>query len=346
VTLRIWSRGEVRDVKVAGGGPSGLRLVRTASPLLCQRENLLGELPLRALVFPPGSYLFVLREEGFEDLRVPVYLDPQTTEDDRSTRIEVRAAMLPDGASPEGYIWVPPGPFLGGGDSQALRPMESGVRELPGFWIARTETTVSEYLGFVNDPATRAEIAEAEGRGTTIRVPRNVSARETWKKKEDGLFVAPQDGRWPITGVSWDDAVAYCRWKSTQAKGRGERWFYELPTEEEWEKAARGVDGRKFPWGDTFDWSYFLGGLSRPDVGHPEPVGRFVRGASPSEVLDMAGSAMEWCGGWVREGEAHPQRGGAWAFGSIQYFRSAGRGPRHSSGYAGFRLVARKGPRD
>jgi formylglycine-generating enzyme len=103
-------------------------------------------------------------------------------------------------------------------------------------------------------------------------------------------------------GVNWDAAMAYCRWLSRKTGKK-----YRLPTEAEWEKAARGTDQRRYPWGNAIDASYanYVGAQKYDTV---QPVGFYDgsqrgelvthSGASPYGVMDLAGNLMEWCADW------------------------------------------------
>jgi formylglycine-generating enzyme required for sulfatase activity len=91
----------------------------------------------------------------------------------------------------------------------------------------------------------------------------------------------------PVVYVSWEDAAAFCAWLGEQEKAT-----IRLPTEAEWEKAARGTDGRKYPWGNNFDET--LCNMGETGIGGTSPVGIFPAGESPYEVAEMAGNVWEW----------------------------------------------------
>jgi sulfatase-modifying factor enzyme 1/protein kinase-like protein/PDZ domain-containing protein len=344
VSLRLASADRRWSARLEGGRSPGLRVRRTAYPLLLCEGNRLRTLPVPSFVTAPGSYLFLLRKEGFEDLHLPVLLE-------RGGSVAARADLLVEGSSPEGFVWIPPGPFVSAGDPQAERAsIARTIVERPGFWIQRTEVTVAEYLEFLNSTETRAEIARARRDGRSIRVPMDAvfaePPRVLWTEGTGGLYEPGRDLRWPAHGVSFLDADAYCRWLTAKSP----RFTFDLPLPEEWEKAARGVDGRKYPWGDAFVPWFCKWGGSRPGLPadqRPEPVGRFARDESPYGVRDMAGGVLEW-NGFGPSGQAmRPWRGGSFRMVEQRYFRAASMSEGrvdHPGLHDGFRVVARSRP--
>lgn len=187
---------------------------------------------------------------------------------------------LPDDAL-AGFVEIPDGPFLMGSDpgidtlaSDVERwsaAQAQGVVDVPAFLIGRTEVTVAQFAAFV----------EAAGH----------------EVDPQALAGPPLH---PVSFVSWPDALAYCRWlegllrasPATPSELRAllaEGWRVTLPSEAQWEKAARGGDGRIFPWGNELrrDRANFA-------TGRPAPVGEMVCPECPYGLSDMSGNLWEW----------------------------------------------------
>ncbi len=181
---------------------------------------------------------------------------------------------------------------------------------LSGYYIYKNDVTVAMYRRF----------CEATGR----RMP--VAPRWGWYDDH------------PIVNVSWDDAKAYCDWAGVH-----------LPTEAQWEKAARGTDGRKYPWGNDWDASRLWCSKSAfGDAGSTAPAGSSPVGASPSGTQDMTGNVWQWCADWYDDGywksergadaigpgfgTEHVLRGGSWGDVEVVNFR-AGNRFKNSSAY-------------
>jgi formylglycine-generating enzyme required for sulfatase activity len=212
---------------------------------------------------------------------------------------------------------------------------ESPVREvkLKGFRIRRFPVTVQEFGVFMDSKDTKG-----------------YSRRLYWR--EGGSDIAPKDWErqkehpnWPVVGVSWYEAAAWCAWFG----GR-------LPTEAEWERAARGPRGTRYPWGDQplIDPSR-ANYHGETAVGHPTPVGLYPTGNTPERLCDTLGNVWEWCDDWfssyengvqnnprgVYTGYAKVMRGGSWNY-SPEGIRVSVRGrdaPMNRGDYVGFRCV-------
>lgn len=234
---------------------------------------------------------------------------------------------------PGGMVAVPGGWFLMGSDpklDRAAGPQEQPQRRVyvEAFRIDRFETSNVDYLRYV------------------------LHTGSSWPRYWREQPFSEKMVKHPVIGVSWREADAYCRWA-------GKR----LPTEAEWEKAARGEDGRIFPWGNE------PAGWMKSNIAHPGSkrgfkypplanVDRYDKGVSPYGVQQMAGNASEWVADWFdpeyyrgkedhnptgpRQGQDKVFRGGSWNE-DPEVARSAGRnagGLDHWSYLIGFRCAA------
>jgi formylglycine-generating enzyme required for sulfatase activity len=180
-----------------------------------------------------------------------------------------------------GFVNIPSGPFLMGNDQRTdtmafdnerwSRGQAQGDVDLPAFYMGRYEVTIAQFGAFV---------------------------------RETGFHVAPQalqaPADHPVSSVSWPDALAYCRWLDGVLRQSSETppdlgrlldagWRITLPTEAQWEKAARGTDGRRYPWGDAAP-------IDRANYGGSGtvPVGSYTCPECPFALSDMSGNVWEW----------------------------------------------------
>lgn len=235
-------------------------------------------LPLARLALPTGSYLITATTAEGAVTRYPLALD----------RLEHHQSQLRFYSSAqigEDWVYIPSGPFRLGGDANAQRSVEPCRPTIGDRFIMRSHVTSQQWCAFLD--ALPPEEAKARSPGRNGRFG---SAAANWKRTEQGWQIPESwDPKWPIIGVSHHDALAYAEWVTAQT-GRAVR----LPTEEEWEKAARGVDGRSWPWGNHFDPRFANMARSIPGEHGPVPVGSFASDISVYGCLDMAGNAAEW----------------------------------------------------
>lgn len=178
---------------------------------------------------------------------------------------------------PGEMVFIPAGDFIMGSDDPKSDAYPKHTVNLPAYWIDKYEVTNAEYLDFSLKTGYQGE---------------GVKEGKDWR-----IFftpATPEKAMIPVVYITWKDASAYC-------KSVGKR----LPTEEEWEKAARGTDGRRYPWGN--DWmdnrsNTYEAGIVKPDV-----IGKFDD-VSPYGVHDMLGNVQEWTDSWFSSYKGNPNR--------------------------------------
>jgi len=306
-----------------------------------EEPRTLGSTPLRDVALVPGSYLVRLTASGYAPATLSVVIERGGT-----WKLHEPVPLIPEADASPDFIYVPAGPFHVGGDPESRSQLPRGTRRLPGFLIGRRPVTMGEYLEFL-DALHGSDCDDAYAR--TPRKSGTIdSSRPSYFERPPprGNYVLPQedeegmtwDARWPAFGISCEDARAYIAWRSGK-DGRE----YRLPREVEWEKAARGADGRFFPWGNTFDATLCKTLGSRPGRPQPEPVETFPTDVSVYGVRDTAGGVREWCGDPDYDGDPSrvPVRGGAWNA-ARRLARAANRWGFDRTavhGYIGFRLA-------
>ncbi len=195
-----------------------------------------------------------------------------------------------------GMVYIPAGEFIMGNDEQNSSDGPSTKMELGAYYIDRCEVTMAEYAAFIKSTGYKSQGA--------------------WD-----MYFKKGYENYPVVNVTWNDARSYAEWA-------GKR----LPTEVEWEKAARGPDGRLWPWGNEWDKNKCVNTTTNDknllslmvNMGEgkgPVPVGSVEKGMSPYGVMDMAGNVAEWIADWYQpypyqgpydKGNVKTIRGGSW----------------------------------
>jgi len=193
-------------------------------------------------------------------------------------------------------VYVPAAEFAMGSESGSADELPLHTVYLDSYWIDQTEVTNAMY-------------AQCVAAGACVAPSEYLMDRMT------GYYSGPPAGDYPVVNMDWYMANAYCAWAGAR-----------LPSEAEWELAARGTDGRAYPWGNEAPnddlTNYFR------HVGDLQPVGSYPDAASPYGALDMAGNAWEWVNDWYSSsyysespadnpqgpasGEYRVARGGSW----------------------------------
>jgi formylglycine-generating enzyme required for sulfatase activity len=238
--------------------------------------------------------------------------------------VGVRAGKRVSGSIPDiDWVAIPAGPFVMGSREDDRDAYEgekpAHTLELPAFYIARYPVTHAQYRPFVEaggyeDPrwwteegwawrgGAEADLSGIDDEDLRRRYAEWLAGRP--RERRDRPF-GWEDPRWgapnrPVVGITWHETLAYCRWLEAvlwdegadfSALG-GAAWRLSLPSEAQWEKAARGPKGRHWPWGNT--WAEDRTNTAEVGLQETSSVGLFPKGKSPYRVLDLAGNVWEW----------------------------------------------------
>ncbi|GAB4557443.1 MAG: hypothetical protein Tsb0020_01620 [Haliangiales bacterium] len=315
--------------------------------------------PVTGMSLEPGSYRLVIEAEGRAPVRYPVLLE-------RGERLALQLELPSVVEVPDGFVYIPPGRFLFGtasrGDGRTfLDTAPLHERRTGAYLIARHEVTMAEWMTFLDalpDEQRSARLprvdSEKWGSMSLDRVADTwqltmTPTEHTYQARAGERVIyrnrtrhASQDWlRFPVTGISWNDASAYVAWLANKRRVPGAR----LCREDEWERAARGADARVFPHGDAlapgdanFDETYGRDGLAFG----PDEVGSHPASRSPFGLDDMAGNALEMVASVLDQGELLI-RGGAYYYSTINA-RAANRAliiePTFRDLHTGFRVCA------
>lgn len=178
-----------------------------------------------------------------------------------------------------------------------------GLFDVNTFWIAKYPITVAQYEVFIEDHGYEIPLYWT-GVGWTEKRKMNLTLPYYWEHER---FHQPN---YPVVGVSWHEAMAFCRWLGEKTGD-----YVHLPTEPQWQRAAQGDDGRKYPWGNEFDAYCCNFNNSRTT-----PVTSYENGKSPYSVMGMTGNVWEWTlgeygdplGKQINNNDWRTLRGGSW----------------------------------
>ncbi|MCC6526407.1 MAG: SUMF1/EgtB/PvdO family nonheme iron enzyme [Polyangiaceae bacterium] len=279
--------------------------------LVAERVAELGPTPLRDVPLPRGSYLLTVRAPGCEPVAYPVALGRSEHWDGvRPGDAEPTPLRLPRaGELGPGEVLVPAGYFVAGGDPDAPESLPRRRLWADAFVVQRDPVTVAEYLAFLNALVAAGrgdEALEACPRVSLARGARGADAL-AYARDAAGRFVPrpdaeAEDPACPVVFVDCRSAERYAGWLAAES---GKAW--RLLNELEWEKAARGVDGRFMPWGDFVEptWACVIG--TGADVPRRTRIDAYPTDVSPYGVRGMAGNVHDWCSDeWREDGPDTP----------------------------------------
>lgn len=305
------------------------RLVLRDRRLTPQPEGRPIHAPLRRLPLDRGSWLLRVSHPLAEGTWLPVVLTRGEHWDATAQGIGP-LQLLPAGTLGVHDLHVPGGPAWFGGDSFAPDSLPRTRRDVPGFVVRRHPVTHREYMAFLDSLVAAGRTEEAQRNAPAYPAGRDDVPRPLYRQRPDGTFTCAMDENGfaidrdePVVLVDWRGACAFAAWEAART---GRPW--RLPFEWEWEKAARGVDGRLLPWGDWFEPTWANTFESRDGPAARARVDDWPLDESVYGVRGLVGNVRDWClDVWHptptpvgdpllalhAEGPFRSQRGGAWS---------------------------------
>ena len=268
--------------RVTVHGSRGVEVDRTTRFL---REVQWGATPVNIRDVQSGSWRLRLSKGGYEDVLYPIQVSSGEI-------VEVSCRLYTKEELGEGFRLIPRGHFKMGGDPNCVSAQYVHQEMTADIAMAESLVTCLDYLRFLNS------IALHNPEEAMRRSPRHPSlGLYLWSRDSSGIYKLPApttsmpwSSRWPVFGISFLDAQCYCQWLSEK---EGER--YRLPTEIEWEKAARGLDERNYPWGEEFDPIFCAIAEGRSYASRPVKIKQHPKDLSPYGIYDLAGLVHEYC---------------------------------------------------
>jgi len=310
---RLEGRGLLSIDTTPSGASLSLQQVQREGLIWSLDEpQIIGTTPLKDFSIPMGSYVLTIKSPGMRDTIYPIHITRG-----RHWKTAEPIPLFRDEEIGADWIYVPAGPFISGGDPNAPGWLPRAELQLEGFFIQKEAVKVSSWVDFLN------HLSVDDPDEAWMRVPRQQSSKTAQagqyleRPKEGEQYVVPEvdhdgdrwDPNWPVFGVNWFDAIAYRDFVRATAMVD-----VDLPLEAQWEKAARGVDGRLFPWGDDFDACLCNCRSHWPGRSQPTPSASHSHDQSVYGVSDCSGSMRQWCAEEEFDGnkELRPIRCGSW----------------------------------
>ena len=255
--------------------------------------------PIIKMPIEKGSYRLRLSLDGYHEVLYPIFIERQFHWDGKPplTQTSLPIWLPPKGTLGNQDCYVPAGWSWSGGDNQAFNSLPGRKLWINPFIIQQFPIQNHQYIAFLDDLVLHGQEEEA-----LLHVPREKTVQADqqggmiYKRDNSGRFILGVDGEgkewlpeYPVCMISWNSAIAYCRWLSHKTN-----LSWRLPFELEWEKAARGADGRFHVWGDKFQNPWSCMRYSHPNDITPSVVNSFPIDRSVYGVRGMAGNMCEW----------------------------------------------------